>query len=78
MPTLISTSMMPSITNGDLRLLAQKQTIANVISAQNMIFWNDKKRGHKFAFLLLAAEHDHVGALGSSVTVDQKRSWAEN
>merc|ERR1712037_492889 len=30
-----------------------------------------------FAFLLLA-ENNHVGAFGSRVTVDQKRSWAEN
>ena len=30
MPTLISTSMPPSITNGDLPLLAQKQTIVKI------------------------------------------------
>merc|ERR1712037_1027292 len=31
-----------------------------------------------FAFLLLAEHYNHVGAFGSRVTVDQKRSWAEN
>ena len=44
MPTLISTSMPPSITNGDLPLLAQKQTIVKIEICSKYDICKERKR----------------------------------
>ena len=71
-----------SITNGDLELLMQKPTIWNELASPDPSSFatTQKYSYNEFAFLFLCNElcDVQVGALGSSVTVDQKNSWAEN
>ena len=58
MPTLISTSMPSSITNGDLPLLAQKQTIVNIEICSKYDILKKITRLHFYCLLnMIMVEH---------------------